>query len=330
MKKGTDRFKFYLEKINLLMTQAMEQQDPAMWLFRNQARTPFFMLESLARLYSKIYDSKELDELYNLFKLIEDSLGQTDHYHSLYLAFAENTKIPAEYKRYFKEQTKQIAAQTNELLLEKGWLPDSNKRISKINKKLKKVDWLNTEKEVEAIGHFYKNVIDSIGKFAAKTGYIFDNVEEDIHELRRKMRWLSIYPQALQGAIQYAPETKAADNIEKYLTKEIINSDFNKLPVAGNNTSFLLLNKNYFLSLSWMIAQLGVLKDEGLLLTGLGEAIEKSTGCEAEESVAKAYKLLGSKQRKMQEILDEASSITKIYFEEDNLQHLIAGIVRPV
>lgn len=330
MKKGTDKFIFYLEKINVLMSKAMEQKDPAMWLFTNQSRTPFFMLESLARLYSKIYDSKEIGKLYKQFKLIEDSLGQLDYYNSLSLAFAENTKIPTAYKQYFKERTEQITTQMNELLLEKGWLPDSNNRISKIAKKLKKVDWLNPEREVEAISTFYKTAIDSIGIFAKETGYSFDNVEEDIHELRRKLRWLSIYPQALQGAIQYAPETKAANNIEKYLTDEIINSSFNKLPAAGSNTSFLLLNKNNFLSLSWMIAQLGILKDEGLLLTGLCEAIEKSTGSNAEESVAKAYKLLGTKQRIMQDILDEASSITKTYFEEGSLQHLIAGIARPV
>lgn len=330
MKKGTDRFSFYLQKINLLMSKAIEQKDPAMWLFTNQARTPFFMLESLARLYSKIYSSKEIGKLYEHFKLIEDSLGQIDYYYSLSLAFAGNTKIPAEYKRYFKEQIEQISLATNELLVEKGWLSDNDKRLGKITNKLKKVDWLNSEKEVEAIGNFYKTSIDSIGKFATKTGYSFDNVEEDIHELRRKLRWLSIYPQALQGVIQYAPETKAADTIGKYLTKEIKNSPFNKLPAAGNNTYFLLLNKNYFLSLSWLIAELGTLKDEGLLLAGLTEAIEKSSGCDTEESLTRAYKLLGNKQRQMQEILAEASSLTKTYFEEGNLQHLIAGISRPV
>ena len=31
-----------------------------------------------------------------------------------------------------------------------------------------------------------------------KTKFHFSNVEVDVHELRRKLRWLSIYPQALR------------------------------------------------------------------------------------------------------------------------------------
>ena len=73
-----------------------------------------------------------------------------------------------------------------------------------------------------------------------------------------------------------------------------------------------------------MIAQLGILKDEGLLLTGLCEAINQSTACTEKDTLAKAYTLLGRKQRRMQVILDDAEAITKSFFKENNLQHLIA------
>jgi hypothetical protein len=73
---------------------------------------------------------------------------------------------------------------------------------------------------------------------------------------------------------------------------------------------------------------LGRLKDEGLLLTGLCEAIRQSTSCREEEALAKAYALLGKKQHKIQEILDNAEAITKTFFKENNLQHLIAGIAK--
>ena len=71
--------------------------------------------------------------------------------------------------------------------------------------------------------------------------------------------------------------------------------------------------------------KLGDLKDEGLLLKGLYEAIKENSGCRKEEALADAYALSGINHRKMEAILEDADAITKTFFEENNLQHLIAG-----
>ena len=99
---------------------------------------------------------------------------------------------------------------------------------------------MRPKQEVDAIAAFYGESIYSINEFVTKTKYHFDNVEEDVHELRRKLRWLSIYPQALQGFIQYSKDKKTELHLKKYLTKQIVNSPYNKLPIAGENTIFLL------------------------------------------------------------------------------------------
>jgi hypothetical protein len=59
---------------------------------------------------------------------------------------------------------------------------------------------------VIAFSELYKESVDKIIRFVAGTNYHFVNVENDVHELRRKLRWLSIYPQSLRGAIQFAPD----------------------------------------------------------------------------------------------------------------------------
>lgn len=51
MNKGLSRFAFYTQQIEVLLNKAREQRNPAMWLFDNNARTPFFMLEGLAKIY---------------------------------------------------------------------------------------------------------------------------------------------------------------------------------------------------------------------------------------------------------------------------------------
>jgi hypothetical protein len=326
MKNGLNRFGFYTQQVEELMNKAGEQRAPAMWLYKNNARTPFFMLEGLAKIYAGMHNTKKFGKLKEHFKLIEDGLGQIDYYNWLSIAFASKKQISAQCRQYARSQSDQRVILLNKVLVDEDWLADNNKRIKKITKKLSESNWLKQAEEVETISGFYEKSIADISEFVARTNYHFDNVEKDVHELRRKLRWLSIYPHALQGAIQYARATRAAAHLKKYLTEEIINSPYNKLPATGSNTSFLMLHKYYFLALSWMIEKLGNIKDEGLLLTGLCEALMQSTGCTEEEALKKACLQLGRKQRLMREILDDAEAITKTFFEEENLKHLLAGI----
>jgi len=326
MSDGLSRFTFYTDRVKELLSKAREEENPALWLFSNNARTPFFMLEALSKLYEGMHNAGKFGKLKDHFKLIEDGIGQIDYYNSLSLALNPEKKIPEVFKKYITGQLSSSVEHLNEVLLDKEWLSYDSRRIRKIVRKLEEADWLKPRKEIESIAGFYEKSVASIGKFVSETGYHFDNVEEDVHELRRRLRWLSIYPQALQGAVQYAVDRRTAVHLKKYLTKEIVSSPYNKFPAVGSNTYVLLLNKNYFLALSWIIAELGSLKDEGLLLTGLCEAIKNCSSCSEEEALEKAYTLLGTKQRKIQEILDDAELITKRFFKEENLQKMLAGI----
>lgn len=323
MKQGLNRFTFYLRQINELMEKARNENDPAMWLFINNARTPFFMLEALARIYGGLHDRKQFDKLRRRFKLIEDELGKIDYFNSLTVALASDKKIPEACLDYLKRKTEESAAGLNNILIKDGWMTDKDRRIRKITRKLEKTVWLKPEKEVEKIAEFYKNEIRSITGFVSGSKYLFDNVEEDVHELRRRLRWLSIYPQSMQGVFQFDASSPAPPFIDKYMTPEITESPFNKLPPPGANTSFVILNKKYFFALSWIIARLGVLKDEGLLITGLAGAIKENARCTNGNAIKKAYAFSGEKQDRLQQILDEAESLTKVFFREKNLKRLL-------
>ena len=63
-----------------------------------------------------------------------------------------------------------------------------------------------------------------------------------------------------------------------------------------------------------------------MLIEGLKEAIQQTTTCNDEEAFKTTYIILGKKQRKMKVILDEAEVITKTFFSEHNLEHLLAGV----
>jgi hypothetical protein len=326
MKNGQARFDYFLNQVNELLVKAAKQKNPALWLYKNNARTPFFMLEGLAKMYISVHNKKKFTKLKEQFKLIEDVLGAIDYYDAFSTEFSGNKKIPATVTAYLQAQTREKIQSLNELLKEKEWLGGDNKRIKKIQKKLSEADWLKAEDEIKEMNEFYGQSIYEIVAFTEKESFHFENVEADVHELRRKLRWLSIYPQAVRGCIQLSQSKKAPKHLEKYLTGEIVTSPFNKMPDAAGNAIFLLLEQNYFYALSWMIAELGKLKDDGLRIIALKEAIQQTSAATDAEALKKAYQLTGDKQLKLEEILLKADAIAKTYFKEKNLEYLVVGV----
>jgi hypothetical protein len=168
------------------------------------------------------------------------------------------------------------------------------------------------KQEVKAIESVYLTSIKKIKAFAAENERGFTELETQVHELRRKLRWLSIYPQALQGCIQLTKTASNDKNVKKYLTPEIVNSPFNKMPAAGANRDLLMFKKDYFLALSWMISELGRLKDLGLRAVALYE----SGGTSKIDTKIEA------------KVLSDATAVCRTYFAEKNLDKLISGIVQ--
>ncbi len=325
MKNGLARFEFFLTQLQNLLAKAAKQKNPGLWLYQNNARTPLFMLEGLAKLYSGIHNKKKFAKLKAHFKLLEDVLGAIDYYDAFAKLFAANKKIPAAIVTYLQAQTREKIQSLNELLVEEGWLGSDATRIKKIQKKLKEIDWLKENDEVKAIDKFYGTAIYEIAEFISHDKLHFTNVESDVHELRRKLRWLSIYPQALQGCIQLINTKTSPKYLNKYLTKSVVTSPYNKLPDSGNCTCFLLLHQNYFYALSWIIAELGKLKDSGLGVIAIKEALQQSSSVSDADAYKKAYLFLGAGQPKLPQILRNAEGVCKTYFNEHNLEHLVLG-----
>ena len=328
MKKGQARFDLFLAQLQTLLDKAAKQKNPALWLYQNNARTPLFMLEGLAKLYAGIHNKKKFIKIKAHFKLLEDAIGQIDYYDAFAKEFAGNKKIPATVVSYLQAQAREKIQSLNEILTEKDWIGSGKSRIEKIRKKLKKADWLDEQKDVEGIRDFYFSSINGILEFSNQKNFHFENVEKDVHELRRMLRWLSIYPQALKGCIQLSQSKKSPAYLSKYLTKAITGSPYNVMPDAGDLRYFLLLDKTRFYALSWMISELGNLKDSGLRLEVIKEALIQSGSTDEKAALIKARSFLGNRQLTEQQVLDQAEAILKTFCKEQNLESLVIGTAR--
>ncbi len=312
MKNGNARFAFYLEQLEKLMVETAKQNDPALWLYQNNARTPLFMVEGLAKLYSGLHNKKRFEKLDAQFKPLEDALGMIDYYDGFAKQFSQDKAVSADITKFAGSKSFEKTGTLNDLLIKKGWIGKGADRLSKIREKLGDANWLDEKPEIKAIESFYRGSIDKINAFAKTYQSGFTELETQVHELRRKLRWLSIYPQALRGCIQLNETPSNDKNVAKYLVPEIVNSPFNKMPPAGTNRYILMFNKDYFLALSWMIAELGKLKDQGLRTVVLTEA-GKTSKTDAKNNAA---------------ILSKATEITRTFFAEKNLDKLLSGIVK--
>ncbi len=326
MKKGLGRFEYYLIQLDDLLLAASRTEDPAKYLYANNARTPLFMLEGLAKVYAGLHNCKKFKKLETQFKVLEDLLGAVDYPDGFVKEFSADPLMPATIRIYLEEQRDKKLADLNKVLIKKQWINHDPLRTKKIRKMLKRMDWENSRKEVDKIEAFYKNAIKDVKDFYKSTGDQFTNLEEQVHEIRRKLRWLSIYPQTLQGNIQLAENKEDDDHTaDKYMTPEIVNSPFNKMPNAGTNEFFVLLEKNSFFALSWMIAELGKLKDRGLKIMATAQAVQGTEFVVDNIALHRAYELNKVNDDELKNIMSKAKEICSLYFDEKHLDKLVIG-----
>lgn len=328
MKNGTARFEFYLGKVEALFQQAAKEKNPALWLYNNDLRTPMFMLEALARLYAKLHNKNKFTKLKEHFKLLEDGLGAIDYYENYAKIFLAHPTVPVHIREYMQAQAREKIQHLEDVMLNNKWLGDNPVRIQKIRQKLSEAEWLQPKEEVKAVHAFYKAEIEEIKKEFQEHGGKFTQMEAQVHEFRRDIRWISIYPQALRGMIQLTTSQFKEENMEKYLVDEIVHSKYNIMPDAGNNEWFLMLEKNYFYALSWLIAETGKLKDEGLQFFAVTEALQQTEGLSHDDGLKKSFDILGVAQDSVGQILSRASEITSQFMKEQHLDKLIYGVAR--
>jgi hypothetical protein len=325
MKPGKTRFDLQIAKIENLISQAVTHGNAPLWLFLHDLRTPMFMLEGLSKLYAEINDDKIFTKLKEQFKQIEDSLGAVDYYAAFQKEFADNAAIPDTIKTYFRRKTNEKLELLGNILKEEGWL--DGKKMKSITKKLDEIKWAEEVEEGKLLIKFYAKQIKKINEFVVETGFPFTNIEEHVHEIRRRIRWLSIYPQALNGAIKFAEIYPKPKYLTKYLTPNIVNSPFNVLPVSESQSIFLTFDKNKFLALSCTISQLGELKDKGLKINALKDAFQETLMQKDSDAYTQTYAILGKKYPTLETILTEASDLFKTFFDENNLDFVIKSEV---
>jgi truncated hemoglobin YjbI len=283
----------------------------ALSFYTSNARTAFFMLQAIARLNSKAFNDRVAEMHLKRFKKLEDLLGAVDHYDALHKHLgAIRTAQPAVLAYFEKKRDKAL----NKL----------NKAISKsdLQKELKQaaVDLSvpHDAVSVQQLKRAYQEEVDDVLAFFEENKDGFHAMEEHVHELRRKLRWLSIYAQAYGGLFELKSATKKPAWEKTYLTPEVIKSPFNKLPVSKAYFKKVQINKTRFYALSYMIQQLGIIKDEGLTQEALTKALRKTEDMDKKTAATAATAILKQKHTH-DSLLKKAFALTQKALEKDKI-----------
>ncbi len=278
-------------------------------------RTPLFMAESLARLISD--EKKQFEKTQKKIKKLEDSLGAIDENDGFYQLFSKNKKIQNSEVLYFCDKREKAVRKLNEKLIKKDFYQDTFNVLAN----LPSPDF-NNKPLIEALHKKIKQEINDCLKFYIRYSEEFTSMEDQVHELRRKLRWISIYTQSLDGII-ILDEDKTKYAWEKeFITKAEVLSPYNKVPVTRKLPAHIHFNKKAFLALSHIVATLGMIKDKGLQMEALAKAVRKTSGLSHKEASTLVIKQLSLKYKE-QDLLREAHALAKRFFTTYKIHELL-------
>lgn len=310
-------FRFYTRQLELKLGKASQSKDAAWYLYRNGARTQLFMLEALTKLYLKDTEDPSVAKWFKRFKALEDSLGVIDFYDVFIQDFKKNKKISEAVIAWCEKKRDKEADRLNRALKHKKWLDG----------KLSKFEFAQLDVEYDKTHlDFLKMVMakytDHIREFVKKTGCHFTELDAHVHELRRKLRWLSMYAMALNGLVQLKNPKKRYAWEKEYITKAVLANPYNKVVKAPKGITPIYYDASVFYAISKMITDIAFYKDQGLKLELLTKALRKTEKISEADAHQQAMKILGKSQLTVEQVIDQVSAMARhFFFDQKVLDH---------
>lgn len=255
-----------------VLQQAISQPDPTLFLYKKDVRTPLFMIESLTRLLKKIYSDSEINEAHKISKKLEDLFGQIDYYDALVKQFSKQKSVTRAQRDYFTKKRDKTISKTNEKLRKRDFYQAN---FNELQQEFK-IDFSN-KAIVLKIEKQIKDELKDCFNFYLQYAKGFDDMELQVHEIRRKLRWISIYSQSLQGLIVLQPDKNKYAWEKEFITKSELQSPYNKLVIKKNLPYTIAFKQKAFYALSFVIKNLGEIKDKVLAMEALNKAVKKTS-----------------------------------------------------
>lgn len=311
------------------LQRSAKQPSPGLALHRNGARSGLFQLQCLARLHRVIIDDEEFEPLHAAFKAFEDLLGAVDFADAMVKRLGD-ANADSELRGYFIGRRAEACFQVERHLEAAGWTPkdgETPEGWDELVEIIEDADWPGARKEKKACAEYFADCAKNIQNKLAAGDFDFTHLEAGVHEVRRRIRWLSILPASLDGLFVRPTEQPVDEALAAYINDAVLKSPFNQFPKRKEVSDPIVLDSPAFLAMSWVINELGVLKDRGQTSDALLTAA-RDLGEGPKAAVARARKVLGDAPESHEDIAARVEVIIKQFVSDGVLPRLAKSVLR--
>lgn len=246
-------------------TLKLNEKEQLESFLKGDIRVVFFKLQGLARVYDKEYDTF-FGEYKDYFKKFEDLYGKLDLQNTL-LKQALKINEP-ELVKHYESTKKQAGKDLLAALNESDLLTSHSLAFEKLKSDIKAFkDWKNPKDDKKIHLKRLLSETKKLNKDIKERAYTSDDLELGLHELRRKLRWIVIHVQTLNGLTQYAKEADLPSSTQVYLTElldknpRLLESPFLRMRVSDIKHPLVIPQYSHAM-LSEIVTRIGNEKDK--------------------------------------------------------------------
>ncbi len=239
------------------LRQIFKEKDPEklMDALVKGGRGYFFSIQGLARIYEDKYPDT-MESLKEQSKILEDLIGKLVD-NNLHQKYAKDVGAPPEVVALLKRQQKENRKELLRVLREEEWIESDNPRLDRWERKVEKTEWEGPKKDrMYILEQMYENT-----QKLRHNDWDMNELQEGLHDFRRRVRWLSIYSRALTDLM--VMDDRPLGRWDAILKDPIAKSEYATMPESEKVKFPILIPKPIMLELTKAIEQMGDAKDTG-------------------------------------------------------------------
>jgi len=227
-------------------------------LMAGDTRRMVFLLEGLLKLYRKTYP--KLESQYQRVKALEDALGGIS-YTAAMLREVDTTGLPDKVIQQTREKCLNAQAKAEQLLADR-WLPGTapDGRIKGVASILAHLDaqaWQPYDQDRETLLKTIRSELHEI----ETNRYDMADLHNGLHELRRRLRWISVFTEAVDGLVVLDATRNPLPALAPRLDTDLARSKFAQLQPPVRESTPVRLSKSLYLENMAAVLELGAIKD---------------------------------------------------------------------
>ncbi|MBN2361801.1 MAG: hypothetical protein JXR83_20280 [Deltaproteobacteria bacterium] len=224
-------------------------------------RRKIFLLEGLLKLYKGHY-GKKIEKHFVAVKQLEDVLGAFVDAQKI-AKLARDKGLPDAAARLLEQRAADLR---NELvaIVEERWMPkpagSSNlPAVAELVGDFEKIHWDKYKDDREFVQDEINDKLKKVEAFE----YDMHELQGDtgLHELRRQLRWIPVYAEALDGLVVLTEDRNPIPSYRRLLQDPLATSKYVQLPAPDRESDPILFSRSLYTANMKMVLDFGRIKD---------------------------------------------------------------------